>query len=341
MEVLPIILLVAGLVLVLGGSDALVDGASGLARRSGMSEFVIGMTIVGIGTSMPELVVSWLSAIENKTDMSVGNIVGSNIFNTLLILGATAVVLPIGITRQNFRRDMPINIAAALLLVICGMSATLFKFGDDCLNRIEGAGMLALFVVYMVFAIRSGKQDNGDVAPQAADMEHNSFKATEAGVEGGSKEKIQPLWKDLALVVLGLVALIAGGKLFVDNAVIIAKALGWSDKFIGITILAGGTSLPELATCLVAAAKKKDQLALGNILGSNISNILLILGGAALIRPIPFANVTFTDMGFLLLSAIILPLTYFSFDKHKIGRFEGFVLLFLEAAYMYLLIRAL
>lgn len=325
MTYIAIILLIIGLVLVLVGSDALVDGASAIARRSGVSEFVIGLTIVGIGTSMPEMVVSWLSAFQGKTDMSVGNIVGSNIFNTCLILGATALILPITITKSNLKRDMPLNILAALLLILYGMNGTILHRGTDGLSRLDGALMVILFALYLFYCFKSsGKNSNQDVDSDTAEQ-----------------PKDINITKAICFVILGFAALIAGGKMFVDNAVIIAKALGWSDKFIGITILAGGTSLPELATCIVAAAKKKGQLALGNILGSNVSNILFILGGSALIHPIAFDNVTLIDMGFLLLSALILPIFYFTFSKRKIGRLDGTVLLLLEAVYMFLLIRAL
>lgn len=321
MTFLTILLLAVGLGLVLAGSDVLVDGSSAIARRSGMSEFVIGLTIVGIGTSMPELVVSWFSAFKGNTDMSIGNIVGSNIFNTCLILGCTALILPITITKDNLKRDMPLNILATALLLIFGMCKG--SSGVSMLSRLDGAIMLICFALYICFSLVAER------------------KSTTLPDESNEDAAAMPLWKAVLFVIGGLAALIIGGRLFVNNAVTIAHSLGWSDKFIGVTLLAGGTSLPELATCVIAAIKKKGQLALGNILGSNVSNILLILGGASLIRPIPFNNITFTDSAFLLISAVILPCFYLSFNKGKIGRIDGAVLLTIEIVYMYLLIRAL
>lgn len=310
-----VILLVVGVVMVVAGSDYLVDGASDIARRSGISEFVIGLTIVGIGTSMPEMVVSFISSIRGNADMSIGNVVGSNIVNTCLILGLTALILPITITKDNFRRDIPLNIVATLLLIVLGMNKTIFNFGSsDIITRAEGLAMLLCFAAYMFYCFKKG-----DVSADTPQQE-------EAGEN-------KPLYLSILMILLGLVGLVWGGRLFVDNASAIARHLGWSDKFIGITILAGGTSLPELATCVVAAIKKKGQLALGNIIGSNISNILLILGGAALINPLTLDKINPVDMGVMLLSALLLLVSYFTFTKHKLDRVEGAVFLLLQAGY--------
>ena len=316
-------MLIIGLVLLVGGSSLLVDGASDIARRSGISEFVIGITIVGIGTSTPEMVVSFLGALRGSADLAVGNIIGSNIFNTLLILGVTAMILPMEISRHAFRRDIPINIAVACLLVILGLDHTIFGGAANVLGRLDGAILLLLFAAYILMSLKEGReegQDNGN----EADVPTSKC-----------------VWIPLLMVIGGLAGLVTGGRLFVDNAVDIARAMGWSEKFIAITILAGGTSMPELVTCVVAAFKKKDQLALGNILGSNISNVLLILGGSALIHPLSMENITMTDLGFFLLSAIVLFIANFVLGKRLLSRIEGFVLLALEAAYMYLLITAL
>lgn len=309
-----ILLLIVGIALVVFGSDYLVDGASAIARRSGLSEFIIGLTIVGIGTSTPEMVVSFISAIRGSADMSVGNIVGSNIFNTCLILGLTAVIRPMKITRQNLRLDMPLNLIVTILLVVLG--AVCINGQAHTLDRIDGAIMLICFALYLYFSF---KAENGE---------------SDAEPEGDVKEYSNMLIPVL-MVVGGLVALIIGGHLFVDSATVIARHFGWSDKLIGITILAGGTSLPELATCVVAAIKKKGQLALGNIIGSNISNILLILGGSSLLRPLQMDQINGTDFFVLLLSALMLPLLTF-YDK-KLGRWGGYLLLLLEAGYMYTL----
>lgn len=314
-----ILLLILGITLVVAGSDFLVDGASAVARKSGISEFVIGLTIVGIGTSTPEMVVSFISAIQGSSDMSVGNILGSNIFNTCLILGLTAVILPMKFTPANIRRDIPLNILITVLLIVLGMNRTLFHIGRDELSRFDGAILLLCFALYMYSCFKNGKEEKDEAE------EHQ---------EKTYRYRFTPI----ILIIAGIAGLLFGGRLFVDNASIIARHMGWSDKFIGITILAMGTSLPELATCVVAAAKKKGQLALGNIIGSNISNILLILGGSSLIRPLSFANITSIDLGFLLLTALFLLVSYFTFGKKTLDRSEGVILLLMEAFYFYLLV---
>lgn len=310
------ILLLAGLALVVFGADWLVDGASSVARRAGLSEFIIGLTIVGMGTSAPEMVVSVLGALEGNGDIAVGNVVGSNIFNTLLILGLTAVILPIGITATNRKRDIPVNIAVTLLLVLLGLERTIFGVGTDGLSRLDGAVLLLLFVVYMFISFRSGKDEKPEPDGQ----------------------KSQKLWLSILMILGGLAALVIGGNLFVDNATGIASALGISDKFIAVTILAGGTSLPELATCVAAAAKKKGQLALGNIIGSNIFNIMLILGTSAVIAPVSFQSINLIDMGALLVSAIALATSLVVGKKNQLDRLDGALFLLIWAAYMAYLI---
>lgn len=304
-----ILLFLVGLTLIVVGADLLVDGASSVARRFGISEFVIGLTIVGMGTSAPEMVVSFLGALKGNADIAVGNVMGSNIFNTLLVLGLTAVIMPIPITRDNRRRDIPVNFGVTALLALFGM-VICGRNGRE-LSRWEGAVLLALFIGYMV----------------------SSFKYDDGSAGGAAPEKrIRPLLAVL-MIAGGLAALIGGGELFVDSATAIARRLGISDKFIAITILAGGTSMPELATCVVAAAKKKGQLALGNILGSNVFNILLILGGSALIHPLSFASMNAVDMGVLLLSAVLVFTGTFLFRRDSLDRGDGILLLLCEAAY--------
>ena len=313
--ILQVLILLVGLGLIVFGADWLVDGASCIARKAGVSEFVIGLTIVGFGTSCPELVVSLTGAFAANSDIAIGNVAGSNIFNTLLILGLTAVLSPLAITRSNKRRDIPMVIGVTLLLILLGMKHTLFGIGDhDGLSRIEGIVFLLLFAGYIYLCFKNDE-----------------------GVEE-TEEKSLKLWQAIALVLLGLGGLIFGGDLFVDSATKIARMLGVSDKFIAITILAGGTSLPELATCVVAASKKKGQLALGNILGSNIFNILLILGSAAVVYPLDFSNMDFVDMGVLLLSIILVMTSAYTGRKDKIDRFDGTLMLLCEAAYLTYLI---
>ena len=305
--VLQILILIAGLVLVVWGADRLVDGASALARRFGLSEFVIGLTIVGMGTSAPEMVVSFIGAIQGNADISMGNVVGSNIFNTLLILGLTALLLPMAVTPDNRKKDVPMNILITLLLIGLGL--------DGSLTRWDGAILLAVFALYMWHSFRNGSE--------------------EASEEDAAQE---PVWKSILFILLGLASLIFGGNFFVDSATDIAHALGVSDKFIAITILAGGTSLPELATCVAAAVKKKGQLALGNIIGSNIFNILLILGGSALIHPLSLAGISYVDFGILFASAVALMTACFIGKKNMLDRVDGVCFLLLFVAYMTYLI---
>lgn len=314
---LQIFILLAGLSLILFGANWLVDGSSSIAKRFGISEFVIGLTIVGIGTSTPEMVVSFLSSFQGKADMAIGNIVGSNIFNTMMILGVTALIAPLTITKSNLKKDIPLNIIVTVLLIILGMNFTLFGKGEDQLSRLDGVILLGVFVWYIWTSFRS------DTADSEEDVE--GIKEYKTGIS-------------VLLIVAGLAGLIIGGRLFVNSATELAKMFGVSDKFIAITVMAAGTSMPELATCVVAALKGRGQLALGNVLGSNISNILLILGGAALINPLSFSGMTYVDLGAVLLSAIFILGSAYLFRKKQLDRFEGIILLLMEAGYMWYLI---
>ena len=317
---IQIVILLFGLILILGGANYLVEGSSNIAKKFGISEFVIGLTIVGIGTSAPEMVVSCLSSLKGNADMAIGNIIGSNIFNTMMILGITALISPLIITKNNLRRDIPLNIIVTMLLIILGMNYTLFKVGSsDQLGRLEGVSLLMIFAWYLW---RSFKNDTDD--PSGEEVEENTKKLN--------------MVTSTIMIVGGLAGLIFGGRLFVDSATAIAKIFGVSDKFIAITVMAAGTSMPELATCVVAALKGKGQLALGNILGSNISNILLILGSAALINPLSFSGMTYVDLGAVLISAIFIFLSALLFRKNSLDRAEGVILLIMEGAYMWYLI---
>ena len=309
---MTIILLLVGLGLIVLGADWLVDGASAIARRLGVSEFVIGLTIVGFGTSCPELVVSLTGAIQGNADISIGNVIGSNIFNALFILGVTAVILPVSMTDSNRKRDIPLTLASSVILVLFGMSKTLLGIGDgDVLSRVEGIAFLLLFCVYLYSCFKFDSKELADMTEP--------------------KQRKLPL--AIFAVAAGLAGLIFGGELFVDSATDIARRLGVSDKFIAVTILAGGTSFPELATCIVAAAKHKDQLALGNILGSNVFNILLILGCSSVITPLSFGGMSLVDAGILIVSCLLLLLWAYSGSKCRIDRWEGAVMLLVFAAY--------
>ncbi len=312
-----IFILIGGLIMILLGANWLVDGSSSIAKKFGISEFVIGLTIVGIGTSTPEMVVSFLSLFQGKADMAIGNIVGSNIFNTMMILGVTALISPLAITKSNLKRDIPLNIIVTVLLIILGMNFTIFGKGQDQLCRLDGAILLAVFAWYLWTSFKSDQEDSE---------------------EDGEGIKIYTTGMSALLIIIGLAGLIVGGRLFVNSATELAKMFGVSDKFIAITVMAAGTSMPELATCVVAALKGRGQLALGNVLGSNISNILLILGGASLIHPLSFSGMTYVDLGAVLLSAIFILASAYMFKKKQLDRFEGTVLLLMEAGYMWYLI---
>ena len=305
---LQILLLLAGLALIVFGAEWLVDGASAIARKAGISEFVIGLTIVGFGTSCPELVVSLTGALQGNADISVGNVVGSNIFNTLLILGMTAAIAPVAVTATNRTRDIPITLLVTFLFVALALTGMQ-------LGRVEGIVFLLIFAAYMFYC----------------------FKTDQGNAEDGSEEKVKNIWLAILLVLAGLGGLIFGGQLFVNNATAIARALGVSDKFIAITLLAGGTSLPELATCIVAAAKKKDQLALGNVLGSNVFNILLILGASAIVTPLSTIAMTWVDYGVLMLSIVLVWLWTYTGKRDTIDRWEASLMLLTFVGYYVLL----
>ena len=308
-----ILILLLGLVMVVAGADILVEGASSVARKYGVSEFVIGLTIVGFGTSLPELVVSVTGALEGNSAIAIGNVVGSNIFNVLLILALSALFSPITITKSNHHRDIPITIGATFLLIVAGMSKTLFGLGaSDGLSRLEGAVFIVLFVLYLT----------------------SCFVFDKGTAEESEDHRNLPVWLACICILGGLAFLIFGGQFFVNSAVNIAHMLNVSDKFIAITVLAMGTSLPELATSIVALVKKRNQMALGNILGSNVFNILLILGVSAVISPMSFASVNLVDMAALALSAILILTSVYTGKRNMIDRLDGSLMLAAFAAYM-------
>lgn len=313
-----VLLLLGGLALITLASDWLVDGASALARRVGVTEFVIGMTVVGFGTSMPELVSSLFSALEGHGDMAIGNVTGSNVCNTLLILGITALIFPLNYSKNNVRRDIPICIAstALLSLMVLGWSPR----GDlESVTRWEGILLLACFAAFMVYSFKTGKTDSVlmDGEPSAE----------------APASKSMPLWKSVLLSLLGIVGLIFGGRIFVNSTVDVAHALHVSDAFIAVTVMAFGTSVPELATCIVAAAKKRNDLALGNIIGSNIFNILLIVGVSATVTPLQVASLTRVDLGLFMLSSLLLLSAAFCFKRNKLDRGDAVIYLLLYLAY--------
>ena len=316
---MTILMLLVGLGLVVLGADWLVEGASSIARKAGVSEFVIGLTIVGFGTSCPELVVSLTGALEGNADIAVGNVIGSNIFNVLFILGLTALIRPVSMTAANRKDDIPMTLTITMFFLAFGLSHMLLGVGVNGLSRVEGAILLAAFASYLIHCFRKGRSAKQEVA------------------EGKQRHPALAV----GMVVAGLAGLVYGGNLFVDSATELARQLGVSDKFIAVTVLAGGTSLPELATSLVAALKGRDQLALGNILGSNVFNILLILGGSALITPLSFASVNAADALALMASMVLLLVAAYTGHKDRVDRWEGAVMLLAFGAYYFFLFKQL
>jgi len=315
---MDIVLFIAGIVLVVLGAEWLVDGSVSIAKRSGISEYVIGATIVGIGTSMPELAVSFFAALKGNADIAIGNVAGSNMVNTLLILGVTGLISPIAFTRQNLRRDIPITLGVSVLLALFALDIFIWKSDANRIVRPEAIVLLLLFIGYMWLNF---KQDKASASPSCEVPEEK-------------QEKPDSLFKAIAMIVLGLVMLVLGGNLFVDSGTNIAKSLGVSDSLIAISMMAVGTSLPELATCIVAAAKKNNQLALGNILGSNISNILLIIGLSGTVVPLNVNPQSFISLMLLPVSVIVLWMTSFLFRKKTLDRVDGAILILLYAAYI-------
>ncbi len=326
-----IIILIAGLALILLGANYLVDGASAIAKKWGISEFVIGMTIVGIGTSTPEMVVSFLSAAQGNADIAVGNVLGSNIFNALMILGVTALIMPLPLTGNNIKKDIPFALLAAATLIFAGSDVLLDGASANIISRTDGLMLLSLFGVFMAYTIYSSQTQSAPALPEAkAEMSA----ANAANAEGETKER--PMWLALIMVVGGLAGLVYGGNLFVASASSLAKMLGVSDAVIAVTIMAGGTSLPELASCAVAAVKKNADLALGNVIGSNVANIFLILGGSAVIHPLGMNNIGNLDFSTLIISTILLFITAFTFKKRTLDRAEAILFILIYVGYIIL-----
>ena len=309
------LILIISLVGIVFGAKFLVAGSVSVARRYKVSDFVIGAAIVGIGTSMPELVVSFFGAIKGNADVAIGNVVGSNIFNVLGILGLTAICFPIAIDRKNMTFEIPFCIGVSVILTLLALN--FFNGTPSTIGRVDGIILLLLFVGYMWYSFARDKQNTTDETP----------------VE--TKEPILALWVALLKIVGGLALLITSCDFFVDNAIVIAKSWGVSDAIISLTLIACGTSLPELAASVAAACKKNTQLALGNIVGSNIFNILLILGVSSQVMPLVSADITLVDYA-VMIAAAAFPL-FFGF-KGKIGRVGGAVMLLCFVLYTWYLI---
>jgi cation:H+ antiporter len=303
--IINVLLIVVGVALVLFGADKLTEGASALARRLNVPEIIIGLTIVAAGTSAPELFVSLVSALNGTPDMAVGNVVGSNTMNAMLIVGTAALVAPMVISPSTVKKDIPCSVLASILLAVLAF--------DGFLGRFDGIVLLLGFAAFMAYTLVQSKAGKDDVVKESS-----------------------PVWKNILFIVFGLAGLVVGSNLFVDSASDVALSLGISEAVVGLTIVAGGTSLPELATSVVAARKGQSAIAIGNVIGSNVFNILLILGLTSTISPLEIEGITTIDMAVMLLSVILVWL--FSRTRYTVERWEGGLLLVIYIGYLVWLI---
>lgn len=297
---LQLVVMIVTMGAVLWGAGLLTDGSVAVAKRLGVSQLVIGLTIVAMGTSMPELCVSFLSALKGTADLAVGNVVGSNIFNVLLIVGLAAAISPIAVTPYTVRRDLPVTVLASVLLLIVST--------DGSIGRLDAVIFIVCFLSYLAYTMKHAKEDNTNSESADLNIQSNS------------------IVRSLGLIVLGLSLLIIGSNIFVENASALGHSLGISDAVIGLTVVAGGTSLPELATSIVAARRGNSGIAIGNVLGSCVFNILMILGLTGIVTPMNISGITTTDLLVMLASALVLWL--FCRTKYKVERWEGIVFSF-------------
>ncbi len=311
------LLLILGLVILTVGANLLTKGCVGMAARFRVPEFIVGLTVMAVGTSMPELTVSVMSALKGSTDMAIGNVTGSNLFNTLVILGICSMVRPMVFTKENIRRDIPICIGVSLLMLLFAL------YMGEGINRWQGAIMLSLYVTVIYYSIRSAKSDMPDAEVGPSDQNTSQMRW---GVI-------------LAYIVVGLAGLIYGGNMCLESATAIARAWGVSEAVIAITIVAAGTSLPELASSISAVASGKISLALGNIIGSNVANILLILGTSGLIKPLTMGGISSLDIWMVAGSAILLLLSALAIGQRRITRVEGALYLAIYVGYVLILMR--
>ena len=344
-----IVLLVLGVIIVLKGADWLTDGAVNIATRFGVSQMVIGLTIVAMGTSMPEFCVSMVSALKGTPDLAVGNVVGSNTLNTLLIVGCSALVAPIMVKRSSVKRDIPFAVVASLLMLLFCL--------DGAIGRVDAAVFFAGFCLFMFVTLKYAKTTEEHAATVATSGAATTTAISEASTsqassseasssetsapEASSSETSAPessqasgtsMLKAIVMLVVGLLCLIAGSNMFVDNASFVASSLGVSDAVIGLTIVAGGTSLPELATSMVSAKKGNSDIAIGNVIGSNVFNILMIIGITGLVKPMHIAGITTLDLIMMLASMLLM--WFFCRTTYKVKRWEGAVLTIVYLAYL-------
>lgn len=337
-----IVLLVLGVIIVLKGADWLTDGAVNIATRFGVSQMVIGLTIVAMGTSMPEFCVSMVSALKGTPDLAVGNVVGSNTLNTLLIVGCSALVAPIMVKRSSVKRDIPFAVVASLLMLLFCL--------DGAIGRVDAAVLFAGFCLFMFVTLKYAKtteEHSVAVATSGAAMataaaastsvseaptSQTSAPETPVSQTSAPEASVASMLKAVVMLVVGLLCLIAGSNMFVDNASFVASSLGVSDAVIGLTIVAGGTSLPELATSMVSAKKGNSDIAIGNVIGSNVFNILMIIGITGLVKPMHIAGITTLDLIMMLASMLLM--WFFCRTTYKVKRWEGAVLTIVYLAYL-------
>ena len=307
-----VLFIIIGIVIVLMGADKLTEAASSLARGMKIPEIVIGLTIVSMGTSAPELFVSLTSALQHTPDMALGNVIGSNIFNTLLIVGCAAIVAPMTIAHTTVSKDIPFSLlASALLVVLCMDDFSSVQITGHVLSRTDGVVLLLCLALFMWLTYRVAMRNRKETTVAPPSM---------------------PWWRAVLWMALGLGALVLGSDLFVSSASDLAVSLGMSQAVVGLTIVAGGTSLPELATSVVAAYRGRSAIAIGNVIGSNVFNILAILGITAVISPLHISGIPPIDLGLLLGSVALLWL--FCFTKYTVARWEGWLLTLIFGAYM-------
>lgn len=319
-----IVLLVLGVIIVLKGADWLTDGAVNIATRFGVSQMVIGLTIVAMGTSMPEFCVSMVSALKGTPDLAVGNVVGSNTLNTLLIVGCSALVAPIMVKRSSVKRDIPFAVVASLLMLLFCL--------DGAIGRVDAAVLFAGFCLFMFVTLKYAKATEEPAAAVATNGAATATAISEASSSEASQASGTSMLKAVVMLVVGLLCLIAGSNMFVDNASFVASSLGVSDAVIGLTIVAGGTSMPELATSMVSAKKGNSDIAIGNVIGSNVFNILMIIGITGLVKPMHIAGITTLDLIMMLASMLLM--WFFCRTTYKVKRWEGAVLTIVYLAYL-------
>lgn len=321
--ILDIVFLVLGLIMILVGANALTDGSSAIARRFGLSDLVVGLTVVAFGTSTPELVISVMSAIDGSAGLAVGNVVGSNIFNILAIIGITAIVRPMPVGKGLLISDIPMVLLSSVVLLVMGNAVLFDKETESIVTRVDGIILLLFFMIFMRYTFGRARNAGSDHGPDDMEICEKSH---------------MPMWKAVLWTAGGLLMLIFGGDRFVDGASGLASSMGISDSVIGLTIAAIGTSLPELATSIAAALKGKPGIAIGNVIGSNIFNIFFVLGCTATVRPVPFGSIGNIDL-LVLTGASLLFLAFGRFfGNHRITRTEGTLLTVCYIVYMVALI---